>query len=171
MAEDGVACRVRLRPGEGAHRVHEPAAGPKQVRAGGRDRDLELRQTGELLSTCSPQQLRPPARRADPRARCVHEDPVEGTTRCRADRVLREDEGTDPEPVERGGDASGAVVVEVPGDDPAISADPARDEGRLPAWRGACIEDPVAGLGCQRFHDVGRGLILYGEPAVLPSRE
>ncbi len=125
MPQDRVACRIGLRSRERAHRIDQAAAWGEQVGGGGRDRDLEPRQTGELLSTGTPQQLRPSARGAYPRTRSVHEHPIEGITEGGPDGVLGKDQGVEPEPLEPRGDQGSSVGMEVTGDDPSLSPDTA----------------------------------------------
>ena len=119
----------------------------------------------------APEQLRPPARGADPRTRRVHEHPVEGTTDGGSDGVLDEDEGVEPEPPEARRDQAVRSGWRSGGGDPALLADPACDEGRLPPRCRAGVEHAVARLRGERVHDERRRLVLHGEPTLIPSGE
>src|SRR5262245_24180682 len=69
VTDDRVARGVRLRARERADRIDEASARAQQFRPGGRDRDLQAGEPGELVSLRPPEQLGTATSGADPGAR------------------------------------------------------------------------------------------------------
>ena len=72
-----------------SRRVGPPAPADRRGRG---DRHLGARELAEFVLAIAPQQLRAPARRPEPRARCVDHDPVERALQRRMLGVLGHDE-------------------------------------------------------------------------------
>ena len=96
MADDGIGRCVGLGAREGAHRVDEPASRLQQIGECCGDRHLGARQLAELILAIAPQQLGPPARRPQARARCIDHDSVEGALQGGMLGILGQDESGAP---------------------------------------------------------------------------
>src|SRR5512132_3342293 len=151
--EDRVARGVGLGTRERADAVDEPASGTQQPRRGGRDPNLQPGEARELVLAGPPQELGPPARGADPRARRVHKDAVEPASNGGPATVLHEQFRPNAEPLDVGSNELEARRRDIRGDRSSLRPDQAGEMTGLAAGTGADVQDPVARPWVQRSHD------------------
>ena len=86
--------RERLDPGERAHGVHEPPARPHGRRGAREQRALQVGELGRVARLHAPARVGPPAQHAEPGARRVEQDAIEGVASRTGSRRRRRRSGT-----------------------------------------------------------------------------